>query len=181
MLGVASVHATVVAHAGWVSEKSYETVVVSGSKELAVVGSSNAIDVSAISALGVDSLNVPAEFHGGGCPVNAGSVGSSRCILRAVAGLPEEELVSTAVSPDPLVVLGPVEGHDVGRVSLALTFKGPVTGVVDVDVVVVGSDSKHGLVWGEGHNFIPSFSIGQGMGNIAVVAMVSDGDGTIVL
>ena len=77
------------------------------------MGTTDTVDMSTICALRVDSLNVPAEFHGRSCPSDFGSVGFARWILRAIIGLSEEQFVGSTVGPDPLVVLRPVEGHDV--------------------------------------------------------------------
>ena len=50
----------------------------------------------------------------------------------------------------------PIQGHDVGVVSGALADEREVLlGVVDVDIVVVGADSKILVAWGEGHNLDP--------------------------
>jgi len=53
--------------------------------------------MGAISSLGVDAFDVPAEFDGGGCPFSSLSVGSSGLVLLTVRDGPEEELVGTAV------------------------------------------------------------------------------------
>jgi len=52
-------------------------------------------------------------------------------------------------------LLAPVESNDEGRVSLAGGLKRPVSGLVDVDLVVVGSDGAHGVVWREGDALVP--------------------------
>ena len=50
----------------------------------------------------------------------------------------------------------PIQGHDVGVVSGALADEREVLlGVVDVDIVVVGADSKILVVRGESHNLDP--------------------------
>ena len=50
----------------------------------------------------------------------------------------------------------PIQGHDVGVVSGALADESKVLlGVVDIDIVVVGADSKILVAWGEGHNLDP--------------------------
>ena len=72
-----------------VSEQSHETIVIAASEELSVVRSTNTVDVSAISSLGVNSLNVPAKFDSGGSPDNWFGVGLSRWILLAVVQGPE--------------------------------------------------------------------------------------------
>ena len=62
MLGVTTERPWFASHAAWVSEDGNETVVISTGKESTVGTSANTVDVSAISALGVDSLNVPSEL-----------------------------------------------------------------------------------------------------------------------
>ena len=50
----------------------------------------------------------------------------------------------------------PIQGHDVGVVSGALADESKVLlGVVDIDIVVMGADSKILVAWGEGHNLDP--------------------------
>ena len=50
----------------------------------------------------------------------------------------------------------PIQSHDVGVVSGALSDESEVLlGVIDVNIVVVGADSKILVAWGEGHNLDP--------------------------
>ena len=49
----------------------------------------------------------------------------------------------------------PVESHDVGAMSSALALETPVGSSIDIDGVVVGTDSQVLVVWGEGHDFNP--------------------------
>lgn len=97
MLGVTAVGAWHMFSAAWVSEQSHKTVVISTSEELAVMRPANAVDVGAISALGIDALDVPAEFDGGSGPNNWFGVGLSRWVLLTVGHGPEEKFVSTAI------------------------------------------------------------------------------------
>ena len=94
--------------------------------------------MSTICALRVDSLDVPAEFHGGSCPNDFGSVGFARWILFAISGLGEEQFVGSTVGPDPCTILGPVKGHDVRRVLIHLSFEGEeAVGVVNIEAVIM--------------------------------------------
>ena len=157
MLRVATVRAWHGSHAAWIIEQGHETVVISTSEKSSIVGSSHTVDMSAICALRVDSLDVPSELHGRGCPYDLGSVGPTRWVLLAGIGLSEKQFVSSAVGSDPRAIPGPVKGHDVRRVLAMLAFERPVTGVVDVEIVVMRSDSEHRLVRTESHNFNPLF------------------------
>ena len=109
-----------------------------------------------ISARGVDALSLPLELAGLGCPSGASGVRSAGWILCAFGDSVEEELVSTTVRADVSVVRAPVQGHDVGVMGGAFAYQGEVlVGVVDVDIVVVGADSKILVARGEGHNLDP--------------------------
>ena len=111
--------------------------------------------MSAISALRIDTLDVPSELNGRGCPNDFGSVAFARWILFAVIGSCEEQFVGSTVGSNPFVVRGPIECHDVRRVLVHLSFEAPVTGVVNVEAIVMRSDSEHGLVRTESHNLNP--------------------------
>ena len=109
-----------------------------------------------ISARGVDALSLPLELAGLGCPSGASGVRSAGWVLSAAGNSVEEELVGTAVRSDHVTSCGPVHGHDVRVVGMALSDLGEVTfSVVNVDVVVMGANSKILVVRGEGHNFDP--------------------------
>ena len=109
-----------------------------------------------ISARGVDALSLPLELAGLGCPSGASGVRSAGWVLSAAGNSVEEELVGTAVRSDHVTSCGPVHGHDVRVVGMALADLGEVTfSVVNVDVVVMGANSKILVVRGEGHNFDP--------------------------
>ena len=60
-----------------ISEEVDETVIVTGSEELTVAGASNGVDVSTISAAGVDSLGLPLELACLGSPDGVDSVGTA--------------------------------------------------------------------------------------------------------
>ena len=140
----------------WVTEEANETVVITSGKELSVMGASNAVDVGTIGALGVDTLSLPLELAGLGGPDGSSGVRSAGGILFAGGDFVEEELVSTTVRADIFVLRAPIQGHDVGVVSGALADESEVlVGVVDVDIVVVGADSKILVTWGESHNLDP--------------------------
>lgn len=138
-----------------VAEEVHETVVITSGDELAVGGASDGVDVSAISALGVDTVGLPLELAGLGLPLNWDGVGATVLVLLAVRDSEEEELVGTAVGADVLGVSAPIHGHDVGVVSFACALKTPIGSSVNVDVVIVGACSEPLVVWGEGHDFNP--------------------------
>ena len=101
------------------------------------MGTGDTVDVSAICALRVDSLDIPAELHGGSCPDDIDSVCPATWILVAISDGGEEQFVGSAVGSNPSAILGPVEGHDVRRVLVHLSFEGPGVGVVNVEAVVM--------------------------------------------
>ena len=164
----------------WVVEEVDETVVITGGEELFVLGATDGVDVGTIGALGVDTLGLPEELAGDGGPLNILEVGSAAWVLRAVLSSEEEELVGTTVGADELGVSAPVEGHDVRVVASACAAKGPVGGVVDVDIVVMGTDGKHLVVWGESHNLDPLSRIFHALNLGIQVRGSSDGNGTVV-
>lgn len=156
VLGVTTVRSGLSTLSAWVTEEANETEVITGGEEHTIVGASDAVDVSTIGARGIDTLSLPAELDGLAGPDSAGGVRSAGGILLAVGDGVEEELVGTAVGADVFVVGAPIQGHDVGVVSGALADEGEVLlGVVDVDIVVVGANSKILVAWGEGHNLNP--------------------------
>ena len=140
----------------WVTEEANETEVITGGEEHTIVGAIDAVDVSTIGARRIDTFSLPLELAGLGGPDGGSSVRSAARILDAVGDGVEEELVGTTVGADVSIVGAPIQGHDVGVVSGALADEGEVRiGVVDVDIVVVGADSKILVAWGEGHNLDP--------------------------
>jgi len=76
VLGVTAVRAGDALDAG-VAEEADETVIVAGGEEHLVVGRGHRVDVSAIAARGVDSLDVPSELDGLGGPLSGNSVGAA--------------------------------------------------------------------------------------------------------
>ena len=139
-----------------ITEEAYETVVITGGQELTITRAGNAVDMGTVCALRVDALSLPLELASLACPGGASGVRSAIWILIAVRDCVEEELVGTAVGADIFVVGAPIQGHDVGVVSGALADEREVLlGVVDVDIVVVGADSKILVARGEGHNLDP--------------------------
>jgi len=156
VLGVTTVRSGLSTLSAWVTEEANETEVITSSEELSISGAADAVDVSTIGTLGVDALSLPLELASLGCPDGAGGVRSAVSILSAFGDGVEEELVGTAVGADVFAVVAPVQGHDVRVVSRALADEGEVlSGVVDVDIVVVGADSKILVVWRESHNLDP--------------------------
>ena len=74
----------------------------------------------------------------------------------------------------------PVEGHDVRVVSLAGSYKAPVGGFVDVDVVIVRTDGEVLVVWREGHNLDPFSRVSEELDLTVRGRGGSDGDGTVI-
>ena len=112
VLGVTAVGSGDTFSAG-ISEEADETVIVTGSEEHLVIRTADGVDVGAIGTSGVDTLGLPKELAGSGCPDDWLGVGSTRGILLAVLSGEEEELVGTTVGTDVLGVSAPVKGHDV--------------------------------------------------------------------
>jgi hypothetical protein len=122
VLGVTSVASGLTLDDG-VAEQVHETVIISGSHELAVSRAANRVDVSSIGSGGVDTLGLPLELAGLGFPLGTLGVGTARWVLSAVWDGEEQKLVSTTVGADVRAILAPVKSHDVGGVSLALANK----------------------------------------------------------
>ena len=180
MLGVTTVRSGLALDAG-ISEQVDETVIITGSHELTVVGAGNRVDVSTISAAGVDSLGLPLELACLGSPDGVDSVGTAGGVLSESFNGEEEELVGTAVGADILGLSAPVEGHDVRVVCLEGTFAGEaVGGAVDIDFVVVGADSQPLAIWGEGHNLNPFLGVGELVAHGVGGGAGSDRDLTVV-
>jgi len=113
------------------------------------------VDVGTVSAARVDTLHVPAELDSLGGPLSRLQKGDTRWLLAHLLDVPEEKFVATAVAAHVFALRAPVEGHDVGGVLVESSFEGPVTATVDVDVVVVRADCKHGAIWAESHALDP--------------------------
>ena len=122
VLGVTSVASGLTLDNG-VAEQVHETVIISGSHELAVSRAADGVDVSSIGSGGVDTLGLPLELAGLGLPSGTLGVGAARWVLSAVWDGEEQKLVSTTVGADVRAILAPVKSHDVGGVSLALANK----------------------------------------------------------
>ena len=156
VLGVTAVRSGNTTLSARVAEEANETVVITGGQEHTIIGASNTVNVGTICARGVDTLSLPLELAGLGGPDSGSGVRSAGWILCAFGDSVEEELVSTTVRADVSVVRAPVQGHDVGVMGGAFAYQGEVlVGVVDVDIVVVGADSKIFVARGEGHNLNP--------------------------
>jgi len=116
---VTSVSTALVSFSNGVSEDTNIAPVITSDDKVSSLVSCNSVDVSTISALGVDTINVPEELNSLGSPHLSFGVRSSTGVLfnRTILGnCPEEELVSTTVRSEVGTILRPVEGHDVRRV-----------------------------------------------------------------
>ena len=181
VLRVATVGSGLATLSARIAEEADETVVIAGGQELTISGASNAVDVGAIGARGVDALSLPLELACLASPCGASGVGSAAWVLIAVRDGVEEELVGTAVRADVAGFGAPVEGHDVRVVGTALSGEGEVlVHVVDVDVVVVGADSKILVVRGEGHNLDPFSGVLKELDLIVGSGDIPDGDSTVI-
>ena len=161
MLGVTTVRSGSALDAG-VAEQVDETVVITSGEELAIAGASDGVDVSAITALGVDTLGVPRELDSLGGPDDGGGIAATRLVLLAVGHFEEEQLVSTTVGADVVGLRAPVQSHDVRVVTAACSLQGEaVVQLVDVDVVVVGTDSEPLVIGREGHDLNPLVGVAK--------------------
>ena len=142
-------------------EQVHETVIITGGEQHLVVGATNGVDMCTIGTTGVDTLSLPKELASYGSPFSVLKVGSTRWVLLAVFSSEEEEFVGTTVRTDELGVSTPIKSHDVRAVTSAFTFEAPVTNIIDIDEVIVGTDGKHSAVRGEGHDLDPLSGIGQ--------------------
>ena len=163
-----------------VVEEADKTVIVTGGKEHLVIGTADGVDMGAIGASGVDTLGLPEELAGHGGPLSVLEVGAAGRILLAVFSGEEEELVSTTVGSEELGVSAPVEGHDVRAVTLAFSTERPVSSVVDVDGVVVGTDSEVSAIRGEGHNLDPLGGVAEKGEINGGVGVSGNADSTVV-
>lgn len=145
----------------WVSEQVDETVVITSGEELTVRGTNNGVDVSAISARGVDTLGLPLELAGLACPSSARGVAAARGVLLAVGDCEEKQLVGAAVGAEVVGLRAPVKGHDVGAVAAAGADQAEALGAVDADLVVVRADREVLVVRGEGHHLDPLPALAQ--------------------
>ena len=180
VLGVTSEGSGLSASDAGVVEQVHETVIVTGGEQHLVVGAANGVDMSTIGGTGVDTLALPKELAGDGSPLSVLKVGSARCVLRAVFGFEEEELVGTTVGSEELGVSAPVKSHDVRAVTSAFTSETPVANIVDIDEVIVGTDGEHSAVRGEGHDLDPLCGIGQELELLRAGSSLSDRDSTVI-
>ena len=65
-----------------------------------IIVATNAVDVSTISAAGVDALGIPLELAGRRCPCSVDSVGTAGGVLFAIINGEEQELIGTTVGAD---------------------------------------------------------------------------------
>jgi len=156
VLGVTSQRSGLSTFSGRVSVDLDETVVITTSDEHTVLGAVNTIDVSSIGTAGEDTLNIPRELGSLSGPSNTGGVASTRRILRAVVHLEEEELISTTVGADVRTINSPVKVSDIRIVGLKSTYKVvTILNIVDVDVVVMGTDCELLAIGRVVHNLDP--------------------------
>ena len=73
-----------------------------------------------------------------------------------------------------------VNGHDVRAMSFACALERPVTGIVDVDSVVMGTNSQHGVVRRECHHLNPLLGVIKGSNISAIVSDSSDVDRSVI-
>lgn len=111
-------------------------------------------------------------------PLSGFGVCTARWILVTIWHGPEEKFVCTAVGAHVRAILAPVDCGDEGGVALAGSDKGVAGGFVDVNVVVMGTNSKVGAVGRVGHAFNPLLGVSQ-FGDVGVV-LASDADMPIV-
>ena len=163
MLGVTAVGAGASSGVvtGRVTEKLDETVVVTNNKGVAVGRLVNTVDVGSIGSAGEDSFVGPGEVDGCRGPLSSCCVGAARVISLHAGHVEIKDLMGTTVGADVATVAGPVKGNNEGRVADELTLAGPVFGTVDVNVVVVGSNSELGVVRGERHALVPFLGLGE--------------------
>ena len=179
MLGVTTVASGSALDAG-VSEEVDEAVVITSGEELTVSGAADRVDVSTVSAGGVDTGGLPLELASLASPCGTLGVAATRRILFAVGDGVEEELVGTAVRADVVGLSAPVKSHNVGLVGGHGTLAVPAGGAVDSDLVVVRSDSEPLVVGGEGHNLDPLLAFLQKMDLLVGGGAGADGDLTVV-
>jgi len=144
-----------------VAEEADIAPVISSSDEITFRVSSDAVDVSAIGTSGEDTITVPAELDGLGCPRDSGGV---RCTARVLLHLsvftnvPEEEFVGQAGGSKELAIGRPIHGLDGRRVLLSRAHHCPGSGVVHADVVVVRTNSEPFAVGTDFHDLDPLLS-----------------------
>ena len=126
VLGVTAIRSGLSTLSARITEEVNETVVITSGKEHSIVRASNAINVSTIGARRIDTFSFPLELAGLGSPDGGSGVRSAARILDAVGDGVEEELVGTTVGADVSIVGAPIQGHDVGVVSRALSDEGEV-------------------------------------------------------
>ena len=82
VLGVTAVRSGLGSDA-WIVEDVNETIVITSGEEHLVAGANHGVDVSAVSAAGVDTLGLPEELAGDSGPLGVQCVGSARWVLIA--------------------------------------------------------------------------------------------------
>jgi len=118
VLGVAAQRAGAASVPHGVAEDVDKSEVIASCDKVSVLGGVNSVDVAAIGASGVDTLNVPSELNGVCGPIGASSVAAAVGILRpASGGAEEEKFVGTTVGADVRTILGPVQSHHVTGVA----------------------------------------------------------------
>ena len=136
--------------------------------------------MGAISPLGIDALDVPAELDSASSPFGVFQVAGTGGLLLESLSIEEEELIGTAIRADVLSVSTPVKRHDVRRVLGEGSEERPVSSRVDVDSVVVGADSQLRLVRGKRHALDPLISVIECPGGLCGTNTVPDVDAAII-
>jgi len=144
--GVTLVGARAVSWTNWVVEDVYHAPVIACNNEFTGFVTATFVNVSSIYTFGETSFSFPGQRASGSHPGGTLKFGTSTGVLLTFFSIPEKKLVVTGVRSDPLVVFRPVKSCDVAVVSNALSNQGPVFGFVDINVVVMRTDSEHAAI-----------------------------------
>jgi hypothetical protein len=92
-----------------VSKDVNQAVVIASCDQTAILRKVDSVDVGTVCARWEDAVNQPAILGMPSCPISSDSVRGSTWILLEVVSGEEEELMSTADTPDVLSILTPVD------------------------------------------------------------------------
>jgi len=162
VLRVATVGSALASLSDGVTEDTDVAPVIASKDKSAVFIASNSVDLGAILTSGEDAVNVPGELDSLGCPHDRLGVGDTSGVLinaSSFTDVPEEELVSLAGRSKPLGVVRPIHSLDSRRVLGSSSSAGPVSGVVEADLVVMRTNGKELTAGRDSHDLNPLLSL----------------------
>lgn len=140
------------------------------------------VNVSSISSRWEHTVYKPAKLGAIGCPFGASSVWSTIRILFAAWNCEEQKFMGTANRSNIRSVLTPINWDNEGVVLATFAYKTVVSSLIDIDYVVMRSNSKHTTIWRILNSFNPLFWVSVCSNNVVkLINSSSDGQCAIIV